>query len=246
LIALTGYGILDGTPPKRDVVMQGKSEGSTEAKDADGIGPDVSFLKQTWGSVAKAVLGSFTAMIFGVVILMASIMAATDPSSVYPHTTVADTGDGVQAIEVEYYLPYPGVLPDSPLYKVKAVRDRMVLWVTRGEKAKAEKELLYADKRINAAMFLVEGGKEALGVTTATKAEKYLESATNRTVKLAEQEKDVKSLLNTLVTATLKHMELIESLKKQASGERIQALERAWEGTKVVHERAEQALLESS
>src|SRR3990172_12527926 len=141
-------------------------------------------------SIVKKVLGTSAALMVGLVVLVLSIMAAVNPLVVSPHGDATEAGVLVQ--KVEYYLPYPGVLPDSPLYKVKALRDRMVLWVTRGEKAKAEKELLYADKRINAAMFLVEGGKEALGVTTATKAEKYLESATNRTVKLAEQEKDVK------------------------------------------------------
>lgn len=78
---------------------------------------------------------------------------------------------------VEYYLPSPGILPDHPFYWVKMIRDRVGLVVTWNKKAKAEKLLLYADKRLGAGWELVEGNKMELGVSTITKAEKYLERA---------------------------------------------------------------------
>jgi hypothetical protein len=96
---------------------------------------------------------------------------------------------------MEYYLPYPGILPDSPLYKIKALRDKIDLWFTFNPVEKATKELQYADKRINAAIFLMQGGKASLGVSTATKAEKYLESAAGLAVGEEKSGKDVKSLL---------------------------------------------------
>ena len=203
-----------------------------------------SFVKQTWGGMWGAVAGSFAAVVFGTVILLLSIVAVTDPARVSPHEGEAVVSEGGAVAEVEYYLPYPGVLPDSPLYKLKAVRDRIVLWVTFGEEKKAQKELLMADKRINAAVFLVEGGKEALGVTTATKAEKYMEQAIRRTVKLAREEKDVKSMLGTLITASAKHMEILASLQEAADGERKDVVAETYKLTSAVHEEAEQALRE--
>ena len=86
----------------------------------------------------------------------------------------------VMAQPVDYYLPYPGILPDHPLYWLKMVRDRVGLLITVGNQAKAEKLLLYADKRLGAAWALVDGNKVPLGVSTLTKAEKYLEQAVIR------------------------------------------------------------------
>ena len=216
--------------------------GSLSEKDPKGDGDDqIPFWRHTWGGVKRAVLGSFAAACFALVILMASVIAATNPGSVFPHGTEGT----VKAEKVEYYLPYPGVLPDSPLYRLKAVRDRVWLWVTPGDEKKAHMELLFADKRINAAMFLVDGGKEALGVTTATKAEKYLEAAVNRAIKLFGEGKDVKSLLGTLQSATAKHIELLEGLQATATGERKAAVEQAAMQTGGLHERVEQALLEA-
>lgn len=223
--------------------MQARSQSLTRTEDGDDNGGIPSFWKQTWGGVARGVLGSFTAIIFGVVILMASILAVTNPTAVFPHA--AGAGEQAEA-KVEYYLPYPGILPDSPLYKLKAARDKVWLWLTFSPEEKAKRELLFADKRINAAVFLMEGGKEALGVTTATKAEKYLEQAVNRAVKLSEDSRDVKSLLSTLVTASAKHMEILGNLEDKATGARAQTVKGTWEVMKVVHERAEQALLESN
>jgi hypothetical protein len=184
--------------------------------------------------------------VFGVAILIASLVAVTDPSRVYPHESGdVEEHENAETQTVEYYLPYPGVLPDSPMYKLKAVRDWIWLKVTLDEREKVERELLFADKRINAAVFLIEGGKEALGVTTATKAEKYLESAINRAAKLVAEEKDVKSELGILITASAKHLEILDWVKSRATGERVQVIETVWTATKVAHEKAEQALLES-
>jgi len=227
--------------------MQVGTTGLTRTEDRGDEGGQPAFWRQTWGGSVRAVLGSFTAIVFGVVILMASIMAVTNPTAVFPHDVedIVEHADEA-TLKVEYYLPYPGVLPDSPLYKLKAVRDRVQLWLTFAPEEKARKELLFADKRINAAVFLVEGGKEALGVTTATKAEKYLESAANRIVGMAGEGRDVKSLLGTLVTASAKHLEILGDLETRVAGERSEAIGTAWETTKVVHERVEQALLESN
>jgi len=75
--------------------------------------------------------------------------------------------------KVVYNLPYPGLLPDHPLYKIKMVRDRILEWTTRDNLKKAELYLLFSDKRTAAAQILVKKGKAELAVTTLSKAEKY-------------------------------------------------------------------------
>lgn len=72
-----------------------------------------------------------------------------------------------------YQLPYPGILPNHPLYGVKVLRDQMMEFFTRDSLKKAELDLLFADKRIGMAQSIREQDW-ALTETTASKAEKYL------------------------------------------------------------------------
>jgi hypothetical protein len=204
----------------------------------------------SWKKVAGGLLASSAAVIFGVAVILISLLAVSNPVAVHPSTegaTIAAEMDATSAslAKIEYYLPYPGLLPDSPLYKVKALRDRVALWLTLGEQKKARRELLYADKRINAAIFLVKGGKNDLGVTTATKAEKYLEKAAGRAVKEARAGRDAKSLLNDLSKACVKHLEVLKGLMEKVGPDEQKALVVVGGTTQVSFERVNQALAEA-
>ena len=109
---------------------------------------------------------------------------------------------------MDYYLPYPGILPDSPFYWVKMARDRVQLWLTPSPLKKAEKLLLYADKRLGAGYSLVDGGKERLGVSTLTKAEKYLERAGEKRERFGESEEE-KIFEDKFLKARLKHEQVL-------------------------------------
>ena len=76
----------------------------------------------------------------------------------------------IETEEVNYYLAYPGILPDHPLYWLKMARARILLLLTNDQLQKFDRRLLYADKRLGAAKVLIEGNQPGLGVTTATKA----------------------------------------------------------------------------
>lgn len=112
---------------------------------------------------------------------------------------------------VDYYLPYPGILPDHPLYWVKMFRDRTLLWLTQNRTDKIEKMINFADKRIGAAQALIEGGKVQLGVTTATKAEKYLEQAVSEYNKIANDQTNLE-LKDKLSKSIAKHEEVLSLL----------------------------------
>lgn len=196
----------------------------------------------------KMLAGS-AAVIFGVAVLLMSVLAISNPAVVHPSsesgTLVSDApATSASLIKMVYYLPYPGILPDSPLYKIKALRDRIALWLTFDPVEKATKELLYADKRINAAIFLLQGGKVSLGVSTATKAEKYLESAAGLTIGEAKKGKDVKSLLLSLDKSAQKHQEVLGELIGKVTGADRAALQAAVKTNQAADERIKQALLD--
>lgn len=174
-------------------------------------------ITNTWGSIRNAIIGSSLAVVFGLAILLFSVLATTSPKAAESSTVSA---------HVNYYLPYPGILPDSPLYRIKAARDMLSTWFTFNGEKKAEKELFLADKRINAAVFLIEGGKSSIGLTTATKAEKYLEQSVQRTVQMQKSGRDVKSLLGKQAVAIQKHNQILLDFKKILSGEQGAAVDR--------------------
>lgn len=75
--------------------------------------------------------------------------------------------------KVIYDLPYPGLLPDHPLYTIKAIRDKLLDVLTRDYQKKVELYLLFSDKRIVMSLDLIEKGKDKLALTTLSKGEKY-------------------------------------------------------------------------
>jgi len=121
--------------------------------------------------------------------------------------------------KTDYYLPYPGILPDHPLYWLKMVRDRLSLAMTQEPVVRFEKLLLYADKRIGAAEALIKGRKFSLGISTANKAEIYLERAIAQFEQLKKEGKATAILEDRISKAVAKHQELLEKLEKESKEE---------------------------
>ncbi len=120
---------------------------------------------------------------------------------------------GEEAVEIDYYLPYPGrVMPDSPLWPLKALRDRVWYWITTNPSRRAELKLLFADKRVAMSKILFEKGKPEIGYSTLTKAEKYLEEASNAERQNRENGIDTSEFLGRLAKASLKHAQVMEEI----------------------------------
>lgn len=111
---------------------------------------------------------------------------------------------------VKYDLAFPGMLPDHPLYKLKVLRDKVTLFLTRDPMKKAQYHLLLADKRIHMAAMLVDKGKIDLAKETALKGE-------NEYTLLVflfkdEVKKPNKDLFERLEKASLKHQEVLRQM----------------------------------
>jgi len=77
----------------------------------------------------------------------------------------------------EYQLPYPGVLPDHPMYFLKRMRDGILELLIIEPVRKSEFYILQGDKRLQMGIMLTEQKKFPLAETTVSKAEKYMEKA---------------------------------------------------------------------
>ncbi len=208
----------------------------TQSHDSDGLVAPTSLVKSFWGGYTKALVGSVVVVLVGVGILLVSLFAVTD--------LVRAESASSSARIVEYPLPYPGLLPDSPFYKFKAARDRMSLLVTMDPDKKIQKELLFADKRIQAAVVLVESGKEAVGVSTATKAEKYLEHAAKLAIEQQKQGKDQKMMLQKIRDAAIKHAELVAKMQAEVNSDHKTILSLTHKNTLAVLDLVLQAIRE--
>ena len=119
------------------------------------------------------------------------------------------------AAEVNYPLPYPGLLPDSIFWPLKAIRDRILLWLTFGNKAQGDRMLFYGDKRLAAAQVLIDGGKSDVGVVTAIKGEKYLAEAAQKYQSLSVSGE--KSLaIDHLKLSLTKHLGVLSQLQQKS------------------------------
>lgn len=79
--------------------------------------------------------------------------------------------------EESYELPHPGIAPDNPLYPVKMMRDKLLIFVNQDNITRAQYYLLLSDKQTNAGSFLSEEKKYQLAGETFLKAERDYGSA---------------------------------------------------------------------
>jgi hypothetical protein len=119
---------------------------------------------------------------------------------------------------VEYSLPYPGILPDNPLYFMKALRDKVVSFFISDPLKKAEFNLLMADVRLNAALYLFEKGESKYGLaeTTISKAENYFYNSLVMVNNAKQQGMRLNDIVPKLITAAQKHRQAIRDLQSKS------------------------------
>lgn len=179
----------------------------------------------------KKVILIVLVLVFALGILLVSIESTVNPTkaastltfTVEPEEKDASPAAQEKITRIDYFLPYPGILPDHPFYKLKMVRDRIWLFLTRNPLKREELLLLFANKRVGAGEILIRGNKFELGVSTMTKGVKYLERAINGLSNLEGEER--RMMKEELQKALLKYDEIVNQLLEKGSGEKKFALE---------------------
>lgn len=120
---------------------------------------------------------------------------------------------------IEYQLPYPGLLPDSPLYFLKIFRDRLIDFLVADPLKKAELNLLHADKRLAAGEMLFAKGKKELAESTISKSENYLESGIVKLKETKKQGMDITGLTQKFSISVKKHKQIVQNLIQKSTGE---------------------------
>lgn len=152
-------------------------------------------------------------ILFGLTILLS-------PAVIAQEATEVGTESAAPKPEVEYALPYPGILPGNPLYALKMLRDRFVGFLISDSLKKAEFNLLQADKRLAAALYLMQKpGTVLLAEETISKGENYFEEALNKAREAKRQGMDTKDIQRRLVSAAKKHLQTVRDLEKKLKGQ---------------------------
>ena len=198
----------------------------------------------------KRFLIVFSVLIFAFGILFTSVLRTA--SVKYSFSGVASLpsekgqvlGESQEKV-IDYYLPYEGkVLPDHPLWQVKAFRDRLWLLLTTNSGKKADLKLLFADKRLSSAKVLFERNKAEVAFSTLSKAEKYLEEAYFQEEESRMKGDDTAEFLQRLTKASLKHREVINEILEIAPHSARPEIVKIEDYSKNVFEKCMQALQE--
>lgn len=125
---------------------------------------------------------------------------------------------------VNYELPYPGMLPDNPFYFLKAIRDNIIKMLINDDLKRAKFSLLNAEKRMFAGKLLVDKGKDELAIETISKSNNYLidtVNAINKYSKSHPKSTDIKPFMLQVDMAILKHQEIMSNLKQHIDKDKV-------------------------
>ena len=190
-------------------------------------------------TIAKLIFG----LIFFIILVSSPVNAqvteiTTKPTEGIPMPATSLTPSPVPEA-VQYQLPYPGILPGSPLYSIKMIRDRIIETLTSDPVKKANFYLLQADKRTASALMLYEKNEDKMAETTLTKAQKYLEKSLAKAQEAKNSGRDVGDIFARIKDSSTKQKQEIEILSGK-SEEKEAALTDDLEKIKNIEKNADQ------
>lgn len=117
----------------------------------------------------------------------------------------------------DYQLPYPGLLPDNPLYFLKVIRDNIISFFISKPIDKANFDLLLSDKDVEASYLLTGRGQDKgnLALQTFSKSQDYFEDAVKQTISARKQGYSIHDIKNKLQAANKKHVQILEAVGRQ-------------------------------
>jgi len=139
--------------------------------------------------------------------------------SVFAQTTDAD-------------LPSPGLLPDSPIYFLKPLSEKVRGIFIFGEDSKALYALKLADKRLSEAKALSDKGEDGLAADIAEQAGKENENAQEHLAKAEFEGKDVTAVVERLAANSARQQAVLEKVLEKVPEQVKAAIQRAMEVSK--------------
>jgi hypothetical protein len=152
------------------------------------------------------------------VLLFVSLLFFTNANFLYAQVKATDAAITISEIPLQetseetnndYVLAFPGILPDNPLYILKAIRDRIIEFLINNPIKKAEYSLLTSDKRFYASKLLAEKGKDDLAISTLSKSNNYFDKVITLTESARGRGENVDTVLYNLNPALKEREEML-------------------------------------
>jgi len=126
----------------------------------------------------------------------------------------------------EYVLPYPGILPDNPIYFLKTIRDRIMEWLIADPLRKIDFYVLQSDKNLNAGILLNLSNKQKLVSGVFAQSIADIEKAVLLASSAKNSGKAVPAgVLERVRKSLIKHEEVITDFAKRAGDTEKSTLE---------------------
>lgn len=116
-----------------------------------------------------------------------------------------------------YQFPWPGILPDHPLYKLKVLRNKIIAKIIYSPMKRVEFDLLMADKTLYASKLLMDQGKWELAKETALKGENYFSILVADYARVKQRNEVIPGQLRARIDQAYEaHQQLIDYLVQKA------------------------------
>ncbi len=165
-------------------------------------------------------LAQFFGLFFALLVLFVSLFETVSVKYAGSNAHVSVTKNQAEGIDIVYGLPYAGaVTPTSPLWPLKAARDRITLSSLSSPQEKSQYMLLLSDKRLSSASHLWSLDEMDAAIITLSKAELYLRNSADLLIDLKPHAKYAGEL-QTLNQASLKHRQILEQILAESSDDK--------------------------
>ena len=151
-------------------------------------------------------------------LVLSSSSYAVDESGKMPRDEAAQKESEVEIEQpIEYTLPYPGILPDHPLYPLKKFRDRLLDFLIRDPIKRIEFNLLMSDKRYGMGTFFSDEEKYDRAYTIVAEAESFYGRIPEEMQVVKDEQRTISpDLLQKIKTAARKHQEITSTIKNKS------------------------------
>jgi hypothetical protein len=159
------------------------------------------------------------ASVFTPPIHAAVVASPTVKPMVTKEATSAPSPQEMQPPKEDYLLPYPGILPDHPLYFLKTLRDNLLEALIVDPARKAEFYLLMADKHLSMTISLLDQSKSTFVSDVVAKDASYMTKSVASMTTVRQSGKMLSnSALDKLEKSLVKHEQVLTGLLSKTSG----------------------------
>lgn len=158
-------------------------------------------------------------------------------------TTATLAEEATQSIKtVEEPIYTPKLLPDSPFYFLKTIKERIELFLAQTPEAQAEKYAELATRRIAEVKQLVKKEKPGFVEKLMKKHKEHLDKAEEKIEEAKKKGRDVERVLAIVAEATSIHQKVLAEVYEKVPEQAKEAIEHAMEVSSRGQERALEAI----